>query len=77
MKIKLCLSETKKLEGEIFDTLELGKKAIEKINLGLNHRVLAVESRLFYDKLAVDLNRYKLEILFHRFKMEQRTFTKE
>ena len=77
MKIKLCKSETFKLEGEINDTIELGQKALTIINNGLSHRVLAIESRLFYNKLEVDLYRYKLEIMQHRWKMVQKGMVKE
>ena len=63
MKIRLCEGEAHKVEGEIFDYIEVGKKALDTINNGLKHRVLAVESKIFYHKLDLDLTRYKLEIM--------------
>lgn len=56
------------IESEIVDLCDHGIRLISDIYYdGLQHRVIGIESRIFYQKLETDLNRYKLEImLYHK-----------
>ena len=56
------------IEQEIFELCDKGIKLVGEIFYkGLQHRVVSIESRIFYQKLETDLNRYKLEIMqYHK-----------
>ena len=68
MKVMLSKELLLEIEQEIFELCDKGIKLVGEIFYkGLQHRVVSIESRIFYQKLETDLNRYKLEIMqYHK-----------
>ena len=66
MKLRLCAEVMAVLEQEIVEMCDDGIGLISTIYYnGLQHRVVGIESRIFYQKLETDLNRYKLEMMVY------------
>lgn len=69
MKLKCCNYQITKIEDEVIDFCDYGLSLVKDVfSVGLAGRSIPAETAIFYEKLQLDMIRYKLEIMQYRYK---------